>query len=144
MKVGFTGNRLGMTDSQMLWLYEYLGKAKEFHHGDCIGADAQAHVIAESLGIWIVVHPPTDGRLRANCRGSESRDPAPYLERDARIVAETEVLIAAPSGETEQLRSGTWATIRMARRRQLPHIIVFPSGVAEMWSVETGMAYVRR
>lgn len=116
MKVGFTGTRRGMTDLQTEevndWLRRYAGA---LHHGDCVGADEQAHALG--LGwLWIVVHPPLNEKYRAFVKGGdEYRDPAPYLIRNHAIVDETEVLIATPKEPTEVLRSGTWATIRYAR-----------------------------
>lgn len=54
--------------------------------------------------------------------------PAPYLERNAAIVQSTLELIATPGETVEQVRSGTWATIRQARRRRRPTTIVWPDG----------------
>ena len=118
MRVGFTGTQHGMTDAQaarlntLLVLYD----CTEFHHGDCIGADAQAHDIAQSLPASIVIHPPTDSSKRAFKDGGMLLPRLPYLERNHAIVDTTELLIATPHQSTEVLRSGTWATIRYARR----------------------------
>jgi len=56
MKVGFTGTQAGLTPKQKLelrsLLMDYRDDITEFHHGDCIGADADAHEIAaEILGV---------------------------------------------------------------------------------------------
>ena len=41
MKIGFTGTRDGMSIRQLVVLRTQFAKhATEFHHGDCIGADA--------------------------------------------------------------------------------------------------------
>jgi hypothetical protein len=54
-----------------------------------------------------------------------------YLARDDNIVAETDVLVATPAQTTEVMRgSGTWATIRYARRREKPRILIWPNGSA--------------
>jgi hypothetical protein len=71
-------------------------RAVTFHHGDCVGADEQAHVIARICGFFIVIHPPTDPRKRAWCTGDFVMTPAPYLDRNAAIVRSTVVLVAAP------------------------------------------------
>ena len=45
--IGFTGTRQGMTAEQKSALRNLLdGGAGDFHHGDCIGADSEAHGIA--------------------------------------------------------------------------------------------------
>jgi hypothetical protein len=119
MKVGFTGTQVGMTDRQKRLLRWYLRElsASELHHGDCIGADDEAATMARKLGLKLVMHPPRDSRKRAlNYRiGEEVRDSYPYLVRNRYIVDETEVLIAAPKSRQEELRSGTWSTVRYAR-----------------------------
>jgi predicted Rossmann fold nucleotide-binding protein DprA/Smf involved in DNA uptake len=38
------------------------------------------------------------------------------LERNKDIVSESDFLIAAPDSKKERLRSGTWATVRHARK----------------------------
>ena len=45
MKIGFTGTQKGMTHHQLIKLLDELCSYSniELHHGDCIGADAQAH-----------------------------------------------------------------------------------------------------
>lgn len=121
MRIGFTGSRKGMTPAQTQKLREVLNKYAynigEFHHGDCIGADSQAHKIALSMGWNIVLHPPDNDKQRAFCNDGVhfAHSPRPYLERNHNVVDQTEVLIAAPSGP-EELRSGTWATIRYAKK----------------------------
>ena len=117
---GFTGTRQGMSDFQMGQLFGYLlrFKIKEFHHGDCLGADAQADKIARALGCKIFIHPPVDDKYRAFCArpGDTVYEAKPYLERDDDIVIATKVLFAAPKSDVEERRSGTWYTIRKARK----------------------------
>ena len=93
MKIGFTGTRHGMTEAQRGSLRSLLGDAGEFHHGDCIGADAQAHDIARDLGLEVVVHPPKVDTMRA-WKTSDSdriREPKPFLARNRDIVRETDM-----------------------------------------------------
>lgn len=52
----------------------------------------------------------------------------PYLQRNKVIVDRCGVLVAAPGEAQEQLRSGTWSTIRYARRVGRPVIMVLPDG----------------
>ena len=63
------------------------------------------------------------------CKTTEvyMRKPKPYLERNKDIVDETGLLIATPKGE-EIVRSGTWSTIRYARKNHKKIIIIMPNG----------------
>lgn len=126
MRVGFTGTQRGMTPGQrdrfratLLELVDAPGP-HEFHHGDCIGADAQGAEIARELGFKLVAHPPTNDYKRAFVKSDASWTPKPYLARNHEIVDAVELMIATPGEHTEQLRSGTWATIRYARRQRKP------------------------
>ena len=117
MKLGFTGTRDGMTDHQKLDLSFILKTwgVEGIHHGDCVGADAEAHDMAKSMSLYVVIHPPIDPKLRAWCVGAdEMRDELPYIERNHAIVDETNFLFVAPRTEEETIRSGTWATKRYA------------------------------
>jgi hypothetical protein len=40
--------------------FAYGGEGSQFHHGDCIGSDAQAAEIAVGLGYRIIAHPGCD------------------------------------------------------------------------------------
>jgi hypothetical protein len=85
---------------------------EEFHHGDCKGADREAAIIvrANEDHIRIVPHPAKKGF---------------ELQRDKEIVAAVDILIAAPRTDKEVLRSGTWATVRYARAKGIP-IVMLP------------------
>jgi len=114
--IGFTGTREGMTVAQRSALRQLITECY-FHHGDCIGADAQAQEIALRSKCKVIIHPPDKAALRAYCKGWTNRcQPLPYLLRNEAIVECTELLIAAPESDSEVLRSGTWATIRYARK----------------------------
>ena len=41
----------------------------------------------------------------------------PYLERNRNIVDNTTMLVAFPNNNKELLKSGTWSTIRYAKKR---------------------------
>ena len=129
MRVGFTGTREGMTAPQRATLHKLLLEFEggEFHHGDCLGADAEAHDIAAEL-YTTVIHPP----LRATCRAFKSGNVVlqkqDYLERNKDIVDNTALLIAAPKTLREEHRSGTWSTVRYARKNDKQVIIIYPDG----------------
>lgn len=133
MKIGFTGTQDGCTDPQFDLLVEVLQELHEVteaHHGDCLGADFQFTVIVDCIfGTGkIHNHPPEDNKKRAFCRADKIYDPLPYLVRNHNIVDATEILIACPKTMKEELRSGTWATIRYARKQKGVIVILWPDG----------------
>lgn len=70
MLIGFTGTQSGMTDWQKEQVKFQLKEHKctEFVHGDCIGADEEANIIAYILGIqFFTIHPPKHDFKRAFC-----------------------------------------------------------------------------
>lgn len=110
------------------FLFENIDDIEEFHHGVCVGADTQAHLLVydvfssfmddESIGTVIHYHPPTNIDKMSDLRafpGVRHR-PRPYLDRNHDIVDACDILFAAPYQDGELLRSGTWATIRYARK----------------------------
>lgn len=129
-KVGFTGTQRGLTRAQRraIGLRFELEQPDEVHHGDCIGADSEVHDLAELVHAYIVVHPPRDPKKRAFRVGAEMRDALPYHERNEAIVRECDVLYAAPGGTKELVRSGTWSTIRKARKAGKPVMMFWPDG----------------
>lgn len=129
--VGFTGTRRGMTEVQAATVHWVLKtrQAEFLHHGDCVGADAEVHEIARLLGIEILIHPPVDQTYRAFCEGGAlAYKPTPYIERNHMIVRTTNLLIAAPGQMDEITRSGTWATVRYARKKGHEIVVVYPDG----------------
>ena len=116
MTIGFTGTRKGMSEAQRAqlhavidWLWIGRRDDREFRHGAAIGADLQAVDIASRWANAAIVAHPANGQP---------------LARNRAIVAASDILIAAPESDTEQLRSGTWATVRYARRKGIPIVML--------------------
>ena len=133
VKIGFTGTRTGMTPPQLATVTRLVKQLQptEVHHGDCVGADAQFHELVRELlpATKIVVHPPDKNALRAHCVADEICSPAPYLARNRSIVdVATDGLIGTPQGFAEEKRSGTWFTMRYARKVGRKIWIVDPGG----------------
>lgn len=144
IKIGVTGTKTGMKHRQqesfkfLLRCLKATYDEVELHHGDCIGSDAQADKFARELGCRIVIHPPINTKNQANCaqQGDKVCEPKEYGERDYDIVDETEILVATPTfGQifvgkisiyTERVRSGTWMTIRYARKSATMIFILEP------------------
>lgn len=137
MKVGFTGTRDGMTQQQRMSFLAWIqkqpgGGVDEFHHGCCVGADATAVDIVDFMprALAIVAHTPHEQALvsaKAIERSTRVRASATYLTRNRNIVDATDILLACPKGP-EELRSGTWSTIRYARKCGKRVVIFWPDG----------------
>lgn len=140
-RVGFTGTQIGMTEKQKekaMFLFGVL-QMREFHHGDCIGADADAHrmMLLMHRGRWVIIHPPLNPSKRAFCKEGKILPEKDYIPRNHDIVDSTDVLIATPKTMEEELRSGTWATVRYARRRNKDVLIIYPDGSLVMkWGLK--------
>ena len=128
MKVSFTGTRQGMSAWQKQQLEQFFadhrGEISVFVHGACMGADVEAHYLARRIlgkSIFIAVFPST-AKTRVHVQGTgHVADPKPPLERNKDIVdCGCGLLLAAPLQMSEVLRSGTWSTIRYARKRHVP------------------------
>ena len=130
MVYGFTGTAQGMTRAQKAVFVSLLPDELEFHHGDCIGADEDAHHLVRQtcLVSKIVIHPPTLEVKRAFCQGNIILPVKDYLPRNHDIVDSVREMIATPKGFKEELRSGTWATIRQAKRVGIRCTIIWPDG----------------
>lgn len=133
MDVGFTGSQIGMTQVQRAVVFRKLSfynpDITAAHHGECIGADAAFHGVCLYLHIPIIGHPPINQSKRATLQGFLYEwEPKEYLARNKDIVRCSELLIATPAEKEEKLRSGTWSTIRFARKLGIPRYIVFPDG----------------
>ena len=133
IKVGFTGTQRGMTRDQMNRLASVLdvlfpNGTGEFHHGDCIGADSEVHAIVREKfpQVTIIGHPCTITSKRAFRKCDQERTILPPLVRNKKIVSETDLMVACPQGHYEELRSGTWSTVRHARKMNRKVILVTP------------------
>jgi hypothetical protein len=138
-KAGFTGTRTRLTAFQRASLMAFLScdTPSELHHGDCLGADAEAHMLCVSIGIPLHIHPPDNDRYRAFCifqaPGIEcvTYDPKPYLKRNLDIVTQSDYLIACPKENTEpadRRGHGTWTTVWYARDQHKPLVLLYPDG----------------
>lgn len=128
--VGFTGTRHGLTLAQREALREYLRAlpVERFHHGDCIGADATAHLFMRA-SVQIEIHPSDRRDTRAYCKGAAKvHPPKAPLDRDRDIVDVVQMLVACPRNLFEERRSGTWATTRYAFGKNRQVTIVWPDG----------------
>lgn len=140
MTFGITGTRNGMTAAQKQHVHLMLSSGllapapRVFVHGDCIGADQQAAVMAQELGYHTVALPgfnprdPANTGNRAFHLSDEVHPPQAFLVRDRQIVDLADLMLATPAQEQEVMRSGTWATVRYARKVRRKLLLILPSG----------------
>lgn len=127
--VTFTGTQVGMTRKQQKNVAKLLQKMSPslVLHGDCIGADSQFHTIAREQQIDIHIRPCTIENKRAFTDGKILAPPEDPIARNHKMVDQSDAVIAAPKGE-ETLRSGTWATVRYAKKIGISVWVIFPDG----------------
>ncbi len=149
MHIGFTGTRHGMTDRQkkdfrktflrMQQMFDWI----QFHHGDCVGADEEAHLLVSQLfidykGGVIHIHPPTIEKNRAYCKSEHKKveivmhDPLTYNLRNIELVKASETVIAVPHAASFSRKTGgTWNTFRYAADFKVPVLMLMPAGDIE-------------
>lgn len=128
-RIGFTGNRYGLNSNQKEEIKKILNSFTSIiiSHGDCVGADTDFHKLCmdyrkEHPDKTMIIHiyPPDNASLRAFNDGDVVFPTKPYLKRNMDILKNSSILIACPVDKNkEQLRSGTWSTMRKARKRQM-------------------------
>lgn len=140
MILGFTGTRKGLTPAQHATLPGVLATLPErVLHGGAEGSDEQFHNYLVSLykvghgcmieillgkahryAFWVSPNRP--------CVAFSVHRMSPPLERNRIIAARCDHLLACPAEAMEQLRSGTWATVRYARAAGKPITIIASDG----------------
>lgn len=146
LPAGVTGTRGALTAFQRANLMRLMAELAppRVSHGDCTGADAEAHAIARALGCYVIVNPPSSAAYRAFCdpgpRG-EIRSPASYLARNRAIVTQAAYLVALPAGQRPACPagSGTWTTVGYAEQAGMGTVILYPDGTVRI----DGMPVVR-
>jgi hypothetical protein len=120
-----------MTEWQVRALRELLQlmQPDAFFHNGMIGATAQAHAIARGLDLQIVIIPPKNTDLRAKLEGAiQIETPEDFNDSLDHVIEDSHIVIFTPREEVEKLRSGTWRSIRQAKREGKSVYIIFPDG----------------
>lgn len=105
-----------------------------------VTADAQAATILNDLRhsqircrVRIIAHPgfppnhPKETKFRAFTDfNDEVRELKVFIGRDHDIVDETEEMVATPVTEDEEVRSGTWTSVRYARKQDRKVTVLNP------------------
>jgi hypothetical protein len=158
MILGFTGTRKGLSAAQRAALPSVLATLPErVLHGGCVGADRDFHYFIVSTvkalspyqlddrGIvlpkacLIEIFPAYMDQFRWAEHAFKEDIPLVALIRPSNgnpfarnriIAARCDALLACPAEATEQLRSGTWSTVRYARKAGKLITIIAPDGTA--------------
>ncbi len=138
MVIGFTGTRADKVNRERIAVLQdtvtsYLKEATLAVHGGATGMDYIFHMICWHHIIPTRIRYGTDTvkYTKYVLMGGGSRkaveeiNPKPYLQRNRDIVNDCDILIAVPiDKDVEEVRSGTWMTIRLARKAGKQIIII--------------------
>lgn len=137
MILGVTGTRSGPTVAQHAAFSRFMRRCppEAFVHGGASGWDVLAHMIVANLrpSVPIDIYP-ADGQICPAWNfigwpGNTTVYPeAPPLERNRVITERIHWLIAVPRQDAEELRSGTWSTVRYAREIGCPVYLIRSDG----------------
>ena len=132
----FTGTRQGLTPEQHDRLQDVIDVLQPVlvHNGACEGADRAMHRLCRGRAILSEYHPSNSEQMAwaKSIRHAQEAIRAlrgPLLRNGVMVRLGVRGLIATPGEEHEILRSGTWATIRVARKHNRPIWIISPSGL---------------
>ena len=134
LNLGFTGSQKGVTPNQLTVLRKFILELSQSFvidgfHGDCIGADTIFHAVCRKEGAREVYKfPCTITNKCANTDAVPLADPRAPLDRNREIVHASDVMVACPGTSEEIIRSGTWATIRYARKQNKQLYVIYPDG----------------
>jgi hypothetical protein len=154
MILGFTGTRRGLSKTQLSLLPRVIATLPDIvlHGGEAhTDSEFDAWLFREMdlrYACRVEVYPArfheADRRswaLWVQRQGGDPETPRLIhpgekpLRRNAIIAERCDALLACPGEMIEQLRSGTWATIRYARVKRKPITILYPNGAVmeECW-----------
>jgi len=132
MRIGITATRaLTATGERMitdaLTNALHAGGVEMVITGGAVGGDAYAARVAHAMRLWVRTLLPEDPKevdpqWRDYC--DEAEGAWPYRERNTRLVEQCSVLYAFPAfpeDDPRSKRSGTWMTVRIARKLGRPH-----------------------
>ena len=140
MILGFTGTRKGMTRQQENAVAEYLQRNTVIKHlnGACAGADremfwlvinrceqAEVTLLPGDLDQWYWARWVSSICKQHKVTVAKWQT---YQTRNRKIVNGSNKLLATPKENHEIARSGTWSTVRIARKAGLVPVIVWPNG----------------
>ena len=150
MRVGFVGTGKHLTNEQLVEVHMLLGDlqsggATQATHGMNPGADEQFHDQAKGFGYFTI---RGEVKQSAKCECDLVMPVKPFLDRNANIVQESDVVIVTPKESEERTTdvgwSSTWMTVQYARKAKKPLVILWPDGtgiVEHVEGIQTPQAY---
>lgn len=133
IRIGFTGTRTGLRNEQKTQIIDILNNYDNIivSHGDCVGADTDFHDLCleyrknnPEKTLKIHIYPPNNIAMRSFNDGDKIMEEKPYLKRNLDIISNSDILIGCPIDKNnEVMRSGTWSTIRQAKKRNMKTFI---------------------
>lgn len=134
LHIGVTGTRSGMTEFQKQEFTSIMqsiltGDHVIFHHGDCVGVDAQAATIACDLGCIVECHPPIKTEVRAFHNSELTNEPRGYFARNRDIVDSSDFLIVVPWQMAWSNNGGTWYTHDYAKKTGVELQVLWPEKI---------------
>jgi hypothetical protein len=140
MILGFTGTRKGTTPAQRAALPSVLATLPErVLLGAAPGADRDFYYFLlcrdprQIIELWPAFLDQLNWSNRECYRypAVSSHGIHDPLFRNKEIAERCDHLLACPAEDIEQLRSGTWATVRYARKAKKPITFIFPDGTVK-------------
>jgi hypothetical protein len=139
MKIGFFGTLRGLTQLQKDAFTDLIKEMdiKEFHHGDCVGADEQAHNIIRKIApdCEINIHPPVRDLHRAYCEGDVDFVEMDYIARNEEIIDFTDMVVACTDqrikGQRKVGPNDPWRALEYAEEVKKHTIIIKGNGEKE-------------
>lgn len=130
MKISITGSRRGLTPRQRAFVIPLLEQVEWLTHGGCTGVDRDVHALFNTP-YSTTVYPGTyeQHKWAVDSRCAITFPVKAPLARNRDIVNATPKLYAFVSTYHEIQRSGTWATIRYARKIGHDVTVVWPDGL---------------
>lgn len=141
MIITFAGSRIGISHAQLDTIKNLLDQLKVSSddialHGCCTGADTDIHHICQKKDMTIVGYPAFADQYQLAEECDKRMPQMSPLKRNHAMVNRCTLVIAAPGTQKEQLRSGTWATIRYCKKLKKPLHVVYPDGKTETFNID--------
>jgi len=135
-RLGITATRNGLSEAQREAFAKIVKEYQpdEFHHGDCVGGDADGvAIVREIMGdrCKIVCHPPIKDDVRAFVPSDITHEPFSYFKRNRNIVDAVDFLFGGPPCWNPRNVGGTWYTINYALKVKKHVRYVSPDGDTE-------------